>query len=170
VIIGALESYLKLPTSLAQGNETGTRLELLERKVAELEKLSLVFGSLPNSVADSKNSDTLPAKILDEELETSEEVQIEEKQALEGTTLNLFSLDDNGFDNADNKLLSGERFTHRQIEAITGLKYNTVKSRSARGVEVEHKGETYIPLREGTRIRWSLKTSDNTDNEEDPEF
>lgn len=180
VIIDALATYLKFPTSFTQTNKNDTRLNLLEERISILERL-VAAQNLPSSHALDTGESPLSEPDCEElnrkELEIKS--KSEEWQALEGTTIDLFTLSDNSSDNTDNaddriheSNLNRKRLTHTEVSQITGINYNTVKSRAfkERSPEIEHGGKIYAVVREGKRVHWVVKTVDNVDDDDTLEF
>ena len=56
VIVNALVAYLKLPTSFTQGNKNGTRLDLLEERILNLEKITEAQNFSSNPILKTYDS------------------------------------------------------------------------------------------------------------------
>lgn len=161
VIVNALVAYLKLPTSFTQGNKNGTRLDLLEERILNLEKITEAQNFSSNPILKTYDSSLI--KTSDKET-NHEEVKILDiiKDGHQGepeeVNLSLFNINNEGL-------------THKQLSELTGISYNTIKSKvRTQDAEIKHNEKTYIPTKIGNKSYWIIKISSNTDIEETVEF
>lgn len=161
VIVNALVAYLKLPTSFTQGNKSSTRLDLLEERIVNLEKIAGIQNSTSNLIIESEKSSLL--KNYEEET-NHEEIKILgtikdcHQREPEEVTLSLFDV-------------NSEELTHKELSALTGISYNTIKSKiRAQGAEIKHDEKIYVPTKVGNKVYWITKKPADTNIEDTIEF
>jgi methyl-accepting chemotaxis protein len=143
IIVNALAQYLGCSIDVPEETRAVDRLVAVEKELAELQ----------NRV-----------RALEKPTEKTPSPEIEGQRVLSFETLSIDNTIDNQTKNTetmakiveevsdtqtDNSLL-----THKQMAALSEIKYETVKGRYRKGLVIEWQGKQYNPVKDGKSPRW----------------
>jgi hypothetical protein len=155
IIINALAQYLGCSIEVPEETQAVDRLIAVEKELTKLQ----------NRV-----------RALEKPIEKDPDLEIPGQRVLSFEASNIDNIVDNKTENtetraetikeatdisSDNNLL-----THNQMAELTGMKFETVKSRHRKLIPIEWEGKQYNPIRDGKRQKWQIVNSvlSNIDN------
>jgi hypothetical protein len=155
-LINALSQYLEVayiatdrPQASADSSSLLSRIIRLEEIIEQIQEAHVVI-EIDNDI-DNKS---IPDARSDNNTVISHDNTNQPKTGEEEIQSALFSINLDNVDNSiDNKRPEGALST-KELAEMTGIKENTVKSKSQKETAIEHNGIAYKPISKGTRGYW----------------
>lgn len=128
-LINALATYLGYTSEAPSEQSASDRLSLLEKRVQELEK---VWKE--------------PQQILLLDIASEPEIKLQPLTKTDPKT-------DNKIDNTSSSPLKNT-LDNQEMSQLSGIKYETVRSKYRKNVAIELRGKQYLPFKDGKSCKW----------------
>lgn len=145
IIVNALAEYLGCSIDIPEETRAVDRLVAVEKELAEL---NIRVGALEKPIEKAPNQKVPGQQILPFETPSIDKTTDNQTENAETTAEVIEKSSDT---NVNNDLL-----THQQMTGLTGMKFETVRSRHKKSTPIEWQEKQYIPVRNGKLPRWQL--------------
>jgi hypothetical protein len=148
IIVKALAEYLGCSIDVPEETRAVDRLIAVEKELAELQKRVGVLEKPIEKAPDPKIPGQQVISFEPFRINNAVDNQIENAETTDEVIEEINDTD------SDNSLL-----TNRQMTDLTGMKFESVRSRHKKSTSIEWQDKRYIPIKEGKYHKWQLVNS-----------